>query len=147
MTRKSKQLYTIDPYIGVGSIRFGMSIEEVRQVLAAPVQTFWKSETSEIPTDAFDTLGIHVYYKLPGICVAIEFWGSQANPTFQEQSFLKRPYRELEAWFREIDSDIEVDNSGLTSFKFGIGLYAPGDLYNPYQLVESVIVFEYGYYN
>jgi hypothetical protein len=145
--REKKGIYEIEPYAGVGPIRFGMSIAQVRQVLAAPVESFCKSETTELPTDSFDTLGIHVYYKLPGICTAIEFGNSQVNPTFQGRYLLNALYYEVKDWFRETDPDIDLDNSGLTSFKFGIGLYAPTVSKNQNQLIEGVIVFEKGYYD
>jgi hypothetical protein len=46
-----------------------------------------------------------------------------------------------------MDDGLEVDNTGLTSFKFGFGLYAPSCEESPSDSVEAVIAFEKGYYD
>jgi hypothetical protein len=56
----------------VGPIKFRMSREEVRTVLAQPYTAFRKTPFSEELTDAFDTLDIHVYYREGGV-EAVEF--------------------------------------------------------------------------
>jgi hypothetical protein len=141
-----KHELNIETYVGVGPIKFGMPVQAVRNLIQSPVTTFMKSELSEMPTDAFDPFGIHVYYKLPGICKAIEFFNSEIHLSFQGISLFSQPFRMLKDWFRKIDSFIEIDYDGLTSLKHGIGFYAPGAAENDESRVEGVIVFEEGYY-
>jgi len=47
----------------------------------------------------------------------------------------------------EHDSDIEQTDDSLTSYKLGIGVYAPDADENPNLPPESVIAFEKGYYD
>jgi len=73
--------YEIKPYIGVGSIEFGMTDSQVRSVVGGEFRSFKKTPISETLTDAFSDKGIHVYYRKLGICEAVEF-GSPAEPIF-----------------------------------------------------------------
>jgi hypothetical protein len=56
-------------------------------------------------------------------------------------------FRELLKIFKKLDKNIELGDSGSTSYKYGIGLYVPSmedeDINSP---PESVIIFEKGYY-
>lgn len=140
-------MYEIEPYVGVNPIQFGMSIEQVRRVLSAPVEPFWKSQTSELPTDAFDSLGIHVYYKQPGVCTAVEFGSTKANPTLQNRLLLQQPYSEMKQWISLIDPDLTYNSQGLTSFKLGVGFYVPALGIDRNALITGIIVFEKSYYD
>jgi hypothetical protein len=135
----------IRPYIGIGNITFGMTVEEVRHCIAAPVKSFLKHPTDAIPTDTFEGLGIYVEYKNPGICQVVEL-AKPANPIWRGQSFLNLSFAAARHWFEQIDPELEVDDTGLTSYQFGIGLYAPNHRESPEENVEGVIVFEKGYY-
>ena len=64
-----------------------------------------------------------VYYDKDGKCQAIEF-NSNADVIFRNISFFGVKYVDVENAFRNIDSDIEIDEVGFNSNKFGIGVYA-----------------------
>lgn len=136
----------IEPYQGIAGVRFGMSREQVRHALDSGVRAFKKKATDELDTDAFDELGMHVYYKQPDWCEAIEL-AAPANPTFRGKALIGQPFSEIRAWFRSIDPQIEVDETGLTSLKFGLGLYAPFASQSPNAPIEAVIIFQQGYYD
>lgn len=138
--------FIIRPYISIGPIELGMSRKEVRETLDARVEEFKKSPTDELTTDAFDELGVYVYYKEHDVCEAVEVI-PPASPIFQDEELLRRRFGELREYFKRIDDSIEVDNGGLTSYRFGIGLYVPFAKNDPDALVEGVIVFERGYYD
>ena len=135
----------IRSHVGVGPIRFGMSREAVRSVVATPVRSFLKSPSSRVPTDAFDAAGIHVFYRQDGDCEAIEL-ASPAEPTYEGQALLGRPYHEVRAWLRSLDDSLEEDDAGLTAFRLGFGVFAPAASSDAEKPVEAVIVFEAGYY-
>ena len=63
--------FEIVSYVSVGPLHFGMTVDEVRErLLPAQAVPFMKATTSEHPTDAFDSLGLHVFYRRDGIfCV------------------------------------------------------------------------------
>jgi len=135
----------IEPYVGAGPVRLGTTIEQVRQSVGAEVTTFKKAPTDEMGTDAFDSVGLHVYYKPPGVCEALELM-APADPTFRGRKLLGQPFSQMLKWFRQLDPAVEVDDAGLTSREFGIALYASAAKKRPSLPVEGVLVFERGYY-
>jgi hypothetical protein len=139
--------FVIAPYVGVGPIKFGLTREEVRQRLGAPVESFMKAPFSAAPADAFDTLGIHVHYGSDERCQAVEFYRSLTGPTFRGQPLFGKRFGEIERWLRTIDPDVRSDSSGLTSLAFGFGLYAPSALNDPQSEVSGAIAFRRGYYD
>lgn len=136
----------VEPYQGMAGVQFGMSREQVRHVLDSSVRAFKKTATDELDTDAFDELGIQVYYQQPDVCEAIEL-AAPANPTFCGKALIGQPFSELRDWFGSIDPQIQVDETGLTSFEFGLGLYAPFASQSPNASIEAVIIFQQGYYD
>ncbi len=131
---------------GVGPLRFGMTMSRVRETMDSPYDSFMKTPMSEIPTDAFDDLGIHVFYKKPGVCEAIEF-AKPSDPIFQGQSLIGRPFNEIRDWFESLNTNVKIEDTGLIAYEIDIGIYAPGVMKKDTALIESVIVFEEGYYD
>jgi hypothetical protein len=134
------------PYQAVAGIQFGMTSAQVREILGNPMHRFKKTPTSELETDAFDHLGIQIFYKQPGVCEAIEL-SAPAEPTLQGKSLVGQSFQTLKEWFQAIDDSVEIDDTGLTSHRFGTALYAPFAATSPDEPVESVLVFERGYYS
>ena len=66
--------YTICPFEGLGSIRFGMTPKQVHEVVGEPEGTFMKSKDSKFPTDDYFNLGFHVYYDESNLCNAVEIF-------------------------------------------------------------------------
>ena len=123
-----------------------MSVDEVRSAMNSRVEPFMKSSSSEMATDDFVDAGMHVHYRPPGVCEAVEVF-PPANPIFQGHKLVLVRFSEALSYFQQIDPAVEVLDDGLTSRLFGIGLYAPAKEDVPDALVESVIVFEEGYYD
>jgi hypothetical protein len=136
----------ISPYDGAGAIRFGMSVDEVRRTIGKSFSSFFKTQTSPVQTDAFDSEGIHVHYKSPGVCEAVEM-AAPACPTLNGELLVGRPYEQVSSLIKSLDSEVKEDEAGVTAFGLGIGLYAPSAAKDPRSPVESVIVFEKGYYD
>ena len=138
--------FEIHEHEGAGPIRFEMTIAEVRRILSVPVSSFMKTATSAVPTDAFDSLGMHVHYASSGVCHAIEM-ATPARATFRGQKLIGRSFGELRQLFESWDNRVTIDETGLTSFSLGIGLYAPSAAKAPHSPVEGVIVFAKDYYD
>lgn len=134
------------PYQAVAGVQFGMTSAKVREILGNPERRFKQTPTSELETDAFDHLGIQVFYKQPGVCEAIEL-SAPAQPTLRGKRLVGHSFQALKEWFQAIDDSVEIDDTGLTSHRFGTGLYAPFAAISPDEPIESVIVFEKGYYS
>ncbi|MFC5529503.1 hypothetical protein [Cohnella yongneupensis] len=134
----------IQSFKGVGQIRFGMTRNEVRNVIESDVQEFKKTPTSESLTDAFDFC--HVYYKQDDTCEAIELF-EPSIPIFQNEKLIGAQFKEVKKLFLLLDKDVEIDETGLTSYECGIALFVPSLSRSGKEKVEGVFVFRQGYYD
>ena len=138
-------IYEIESYIGAGPVRLGMTREEIRHALGVPVEEHRKTQWDELLDDVFGSLGIVVAYRKPGVCEFIEF-GGIVFPTLKGESFLGRPYRDVQRWFEAHDPMISLDGTGLISLAFGVTIFASGAVKAPDEPVESVGIFEREYF-
>jgi hypothetical protein len=136
----------INPYIGIGDLKLGMTQSQIRNILNSNFESFTRNQYSEMPEDYFSKLGIFIEYKQPGICDSIQVV-KPLNPIWRGKQLLNTPCSELSQWFLEIDPNRELDDTGLISYKYGIGVYAPDYEEEPDCLPESIIVFTRGYYD
>lgn len=136
--------FAIEPYVGAGKIRLGMTSQQIQDVLNATPEKFKKSAKAEIETDAYKWC--HIYYKNPGVCEAIEFF-QPAQVILGGQNLLGKPFETIKQLFLKHDDSVVLENAGLTSLKYGVGIYAPSALKEPSEPIERVIVFEKGYYD
>ena len=138
----------IYPYQGVGQIRFGMTREKVRSLLGEPSATFYKGLNTQSPTDAYDNIGIHIYYHHPsGYCQALEFF-EPAQLLLKEKQLFELPFVNLREWLLSQDSELEIDDEGLTCFKYGLGIYAPDWKEDSNLTAQGILVFnDRNYYN
>lgn len=137
-------VFEVLPYVSVGNISFEMKREEVREKFNNEYEEFKKTPFSENTTDDFGCC--HVYYNKQDKCEAIEFFES-AKVFFEGELITNKPYNEVKKIFESKDSDIEFNDSGFTSLKYGIGIFALYVEEDSNELVEGVIVFKKGYYN
>jgi len=122
-----------------------MTAAEIRNLMPIQARPFVKAPGAA-PTDAFDDLGVHVLYRGDGRCEAIEL-GAPSAPTLEGTAVLAVPFTSVELLVKTLDSQLEIDESGLTSYALGLAIYCPGHDENPNLLVEGVFVFERGYYD
>ncbi|QAA31082.1 hypothetical protein [Clostridium manihotivorum] len=135
--------YIIKPYDSIGMISLGMSRESVREIFDNKFREFRKNQFSENTTDDF--MYCHVYYDTNNICEAVELF-EPAEVSFNEFEILGVSYNLVEEFFRKLDNSIDINDAGFTSYKYGIGIFAPYAIDEPEEPVESVIVFKQGYY-
>jgi hypothetical protein len=137
--------FEIRPLQGVNSIRFGMPVEEVRREVGGNFKSFNKTPSSTFPCDYFLDFEVFGYYKRPGILEALEF-AEPANPLLQGRRLMGITASDAKKILGSFDQSLEIDSDGIISHTLGVGVYAPGWDEDPDQVVESVIVFEEGYY-
>ncbi|MBW4420910.1 MAG: hypothetical protein KME13_17015 [Myxacorys californica WJT36-NPBG1] len=152
--------FEIIPYQQAGSIRFGMTRTEIRQLFSASPKELSNGTLEEqlaagmFPiedvelVDLFCEDGVRVAYDLqsPHCCVAVGFF-EPANPVLQGQSLLKSKLSELRKWLESIDEACQVESDGIYSYKFGICLYAEDPEVLKNELPMEVTVFTQGYYD
>ncbi len=132
--------YIIYPYIGVNSIRFGMTKEEIHSELGNPETTFMRNSYDNTG-ETEEYKDFFVCYDEDERCEAIEFF-ELADIILNGKAIFTGTYDEICGLF----DDIEEDNTGFTEYKYGIGVYAP-DKDETVCYPESVIVFKKGYYD
>lgn len=135
--------FSIRPYFGTNDLEFGMKREVIREKLGNEFREFKKSPFSKNTTDAFKYC--HVYYDSENLCVAVEFF-EPSEINFNDLIIIGSPYDKIRDEFARIDESIDYNDAGFTSFKYGIGIFAPFAKKKPKDPVESVIIFKEGYY-
>ncbi|WP_299843108.1 hypothetical protein [uncultured Roseovarius sp.] len=138
--------YDIQPFIGAGDICFGMTPEQVRSCLRGRYSTFKRGGSTDEPSDHFESIGVIVSYKLPGLVNTIEFY-TPSKPVFEGVNLLAVSFREMVDFLRTKDMKLRVEFDGVYSDENGIAAYAPLAKDDPDSPVESVIAFEKGYYD
>jgi hypothetical protein len=138
--------YTITPFKSLGNISLGLHRKEIRKLLKQPYIEFYRNEFSKMSIDFFEGLGLLINYDEKLLCEAVELV-QPANPTLFTVKLLNIPYESAEEQIGEWDEELEIRNTGFTSYKFGVGAYAPNKDEYPYEAIESVIVFKKGYYD
>lgn len=121
-----------------------MTSQQIENILRIKPRKFKKFEDDEFETDAFDMC--YVYYKDPGVCEAIEFF-KPAIVTLNGTNLIGESYKDVKNLFLMLDEETEYEDTGLTSYKYGVGIYAPFAEDDPLEPVEGVIIFENGYYD
>lgn len=135
----------IKPLIGIGDLRFGMSVDEARAALGPGFRSFKRSPLSTFPGDSWREEGVFVYYAPPGILEAVEV-SQPSQAILMDVDLLTLSFSATDKLIRELDPMVDADEDGLTSRKLGIGVYAP-DADEPQVPVQGVIVFQEGYYD
>jgi hypothetical protein len=112
--------YTIQPGVGVGAIRFGLTIEEMRLRLGPPDEEgLW--ETTGERQDWWEGDGLSVLYDASGVCVEIALV-PPATARLDGHKLLGVPDEEALAALRELDADAEEEDGILVSSRLGIAL-------------------------
>lgn len=128
----------ITSFVGVGIIRFGESRSVVRRLLGAPVVTFRK-DVGENETDAFNSLGLHVYYDGRDGVEYVEMF-DPAMPVLNGVTFLGRVMSVVDSDLRRMGAKGRAVDVGMIYDDLGLAFTAPTGI------VEGVGAFRIGYY-
>lgn len=138
--------FYVKPFVGVNNIEFGMNPPSVRELLSNNFESFKRSEESAYPCDFFEEIGVFAYYDSKGCLEALEF-ASPSSVVWSEVDFLNTSADRIRDLLQSNDADTETELDGVTSYKHGLGIYAPNLTDDPKCSPESVIVFAEHYYN
>jgi hypothetical protein len=137
--------FEIKPLQGAGILRFGMDVVEVRSLLGGQWKSFKKTPNASYPCDHFLDANVFAYYKESGILEALEFYDG-ASPLLNGTSLIGLKATDARNILEGFDKLLEFDSDSITSHSLGVGVYAPGWEDEEGGIVESVIIFEEGYY-
>ncbi|MGQ7249533.1 hypothetical protein ACUN9Y_19635 [Halomonas sp. V046] len=138
--------YLISPLEGVGAIEFGMQASSVRMLIGKDYTSFKRNVTDEFPCDYYKDKGLFIYYKSPGVVEAIELT-HPASPELDCSPLLSMTFKDLKKLLKKYDNNLETDGCSSISHALGIGAYAPKAIEEESCEIESIIVFEKGYYD
>jgi hypothetical protein len=129
----------IRPFEGVGSLCFGDLRSSAREKLGKEYSIFSKTIGDE-PTDAYDALGLHLYYDDDGRLEFVEAF-TPAAITMNGTTFLGRQVvevvKELEAkGFESVGADVGIDFPTA-----GIAITSPNGI------IEGVAAHRKGYFD
>lgn len=133
--------FEIIPYVSAGPAKLGMSRDEIRSLFEEEADSFKKGE-DENETDYFQSIGLFIFYGDDYKCIAIEM-KTPAAPSFKDENLLNLDFSQAVRFFAD-DENLDQDDSGYTSFKYGIGAYYE-DIED--EKAETVICFVEGYYS
>ena len=128
----------IKPYERVGTIKFGSNRETVRKD-NGNFKEFRKSRFSKNSTDDFSSF--HVFYNEDDRVEAVEFF-RESNLYFHDIQLFTQSYGDLKTRLNALDSNNTEDESGIIYKTLGFSVYSPDG-----KQVESILVFEKGYYD
>ncbi len=129
----------IESFRSVGPIVFGESRTSVRKVLGSDFRTF-KKDLGGNETDAYDSLGAHIYYDDSGLVEFVELF-APSDALFQGVSLVGRKVKDIVADLKKLGHEGEQDDVGYIFDELGIGLTVNG------KIVEGVGAFKEGYYD
>ena len=139
--------FEVESFVGVGPIKLCMSRKDVQKIMAGnDVEDFKRSSSSELPSDYYCDVGVFVYYDNSECVAALEFH-EPAHLLFHGNEILKMPAEMAYRLISGLDTEVEIDGDGVTSFNLGVGFYAPNYEENPKAPIESMMVFRKDYYN
>lgn len=129
----------IVPFTSVGILKFGDSRQEAREKLDSNFTTFRK-HSSEIETDAFENLHIHLYYDQERRLEFVEAF-APAEVTLHGITFLGRNLGDVILDMKSLGFiPTESDDTSAEFEGAGIALTAPSGV------VETVAAHRKGYY-
>lgn len=130
------RVFKYEPYKKVGLLEFGMSREQVRKIMGE-YKEFRKSKFSKNSTDDFGDC--HAFYTQNNTLQAVEVF-NDAKLEMGNYNIFDFDYDKLESFFLGFDNNLELSNDSMISKALGLSVYAPN------KKIESILVFQEGYY-
>ncbi len=139
MTTNSGDSMEIIPFKSIGKLSFGDSRDVARAKLASTFSSFEKV-TGAMATDAFDDLGLHLYYDEQGRLEFVEAF-EPAAVDFRGISFLTRDLSGVVKAMKALGFAATETDVGIAFERAGIALTAPSGV------VEGIAAHRRGYYD
>ena len=125
------------PTVSVGSVRFGMTREQVRSTVGSFFTEFKKSRFSKNTTDDFGFM--HVFYDEKNTCEAVELF-NDCVVVVDGVCLMPSDKSDIDDWLKSRDASSEFFPDGSVSKLLSIGVAASEGK------VESVLLGRVGYY-
>ena len=133
-------LADVVPFEGLGDLRFDTPRAAVRALLATDHRSFQKSPLSRQLTDAYDTLGFHLYYDDEDRLEFIETF-PPCDPTYRGIRLLKGSRQRVLQQLADLGHTASHEDEGYNFKQLGLVLYVPA------RKIEAVSLYRRGYYD
>jgi hypothetical protein len=137
--------FEIDPFEGMGDVKFGMTPQQVRRLLGNCFKSFKRTPQAAFPSDYYEAVGLFFNYDPTGVLEAIEF-AAPANPTVRGIELIGRELIELMSELSRVDQHIETEVDGAIANGMGVSVWAPLAKDEVHARVDSALAFRKGYY-
>ena len=141
-----KKTFEFEPYVGIGHLKFGMTMQEARTAVGLSYKSFQKSSDSYSPADAFDDSAMIVFYDKNDKVDAIEIY-PEIDLTHNGTTILGNDLKEVEDYFDSISNDKKADDLGHDYRSLGISFAGSGDGNPEAQNVGYVFIYQNGYWD
>ncbi len=134
--------FKIIPYEYIGELYFGETRTEIRKKYSE-YEEFKKTPFSINTMDAYEDC--HLGYNENDELEFVETFPGVNVSIFGNEISFKKKYFEVKKYLKELDENIQEDENGLTSYKYGVGI----TLENKSGLnmdIQSVFIFCKNYY-
>jgi hypothetical protein len=131
--------WDIIPYIGVGPLQFGLSRAQARSLFEGAPSTFRHGPYAISDTDAYEELGLHLYYDSEDRLRCIMAFGS-VPIHYNNVDLLNRRLEEIINDLTDLGLTSRYDDEGYWFDDAGFVLYAPE------KSVKAITVYRSGYY-
>lgn len=131
-----KQL-AIQPFVGLGWLRFGQPRQETRRLLNDSPASFLKAASKVV--DEYRNIGLHLYFDAEEKLEFIEAF-APSNPTYLDLSLLGRNAESVRSDLAALGVSCNTDEAGFDCPEAGFGATSDDEV------VVGVAVFRRGYY-
>lgn len=129
----------IEPFVGIGTIKFGTSRKDIRKHFGINFTSFKKTSFSINETDAYNELGIHFYYDDRDTLEFMEIF-PPFSITFQGVSLLENSAEEIKNKLTDIGVKLIPNDVGYDVPAYGFGLYVREER------IDGVCIYRKDYY-
>jgi len=130
-----KQL-AIQPFVGLGWLRFGQPRQETRRLLIDSPASFLKAASKVV--DEYRDIGLHLYFDSEDKLEFIEAF-APSNPTFRGVPFLGRNAESVRSDLAALGVSCKSDEAGFDCPEVGVGATSDDEV------VVGVAVYRRGY--
>ena len=135
----------ISSYRGIGPLKFDMEKKDARGVLGDDFITESMIAEPGKTRDLYTSKGLHIQYNKSEKIEFIDILRN-AEPVFLNKRLFYESFEDILTFFKSIDQEIEIDDDGILSIKYGIGIYSPQSG-NDKRIIETIYIFKQDYYS
>lgn len=140
------QSWDIQPFVGVGVVKFGMSSEQIKDVLGMPDTASPRTFDGTSPVLEYRSGEVAVSFNpSSGTVDSVRFWHfNSSGPTLHGRRILGQRWEQVVSWLEEWGYECKPFDAGVDCPDIGLSL-SPKEDDQGREIVDVVIVWADGY--